>query len=113
AAKVRATVLAALEDGDNDLPMALRHTLAEQLERIAGLEREMAAIEDRLQECNDPALPAQVRPLKHKPRRGSSCPAPGAGAGGCRTGSSRRLLAARAAGTRSGGGVRIVPSRCG
>src|SRR5690606_14286542 len=43
-------VLAALEDGDNDLPMALRHTLAEQLERIAGLEREMAAIEDRLQE---------------------------------------------------------------
>lgn len=50
AAKVRAAVLAALEDGDNDLPMALRHTLAEQLERSAGLEREMAAIEDRLQE---------------------------------------------------------------
>lgn len=50
AAKVRAVVLAALEDGDNDLPMVLRHTLAEQLERIAGLEREMAAIEDRLQE---------------------------------------------------------------
>src|SRR5690606_2591586 len=50
AAKVRSGVLAALEDGDNDLPMALRHTLAEQLDRIAGLERSMAAIEDRLQE---------------------------------------------------------------
>ena len=42
--------------------------------------------------CNDPALSAQVRPLKHTPRRGFSCPAPDAGAGGCRTGSSRRLL---------------------
>ena len=50
AARVRAAVLAALEDGDNDLPMALRHTLAEQLERIACLERDMAAIEERLQE---------------------------------------------------------------
>lgn len=50
AARVRAAVLDALEDGDNDVPMALRHTLAEQLERIAGLEQGMAAIEDRLKE---------------------------------------------------------------
>lgn len=50
AGKVRAAVLAALEDGDNDLPMTLRHTLAGQLDRIAGLEHSMTAIEDRLQE---------------------------------------------------------------
>src|SRR5690606_36262128 len=39
--------------------------------------------------CNDPAASAQVRPLKHKPQRVSSCPAPGGAAGSCRTGSSR------------------------
>lgn len=27
--------------------------------------------------CNDPAVSAQVRPLRHRPQRGSSCPAPG------------------------------------
>jgi hypothetical protein len=31
--------------------------------------------------CNDPALSAQVRPLKHTPRRGFSYPVPDAGAG--------------------------------
>lgn len=60
-------------------------------------------------ECNDPAVPAQVRPLKHMPRRVSSCRAPGAGAGGCKTRSSRRSPASRAAGFRSGGGVRTAP----
>ena len=49
AAKVRPAVLAALEDGDNDLPMALRHTLGELLERLAGLQADMAAIEQRLE----------------------------------------------------------------
>jgi transposase len=34
ASKVRPTVLAILEDGDNDLPMALRHTLGELLDRL-------------------------------------------------------------------------------
>jgi transposase len=51
AAKVPAAVRAALEDGDNDLPMALRATLAEQLERIRGLEAGMSAIERRLAEA--------------------------------------------------------------
>ena len=49
-AKVRAAVLAALEDADNEVPMALRATLAEQLERIAGFQADMAAIEKRLAE---------------------------------------------------------------
>lgn len=48
ATKVRPAVLAALEDGDNDLPMALRHTLGELLERLAGLQVDMDAIEQRL-----------------------------------------------------------------
>ncbi|MGH7593447.1 MAG: IS110 family transposase [Gemmatimonadales bacterium] len=50
AAKVRPVVLAALEDGDNDLPMALRHTLADQLEQVLGLEARMATIEHHLAE---------------------------------------------------------------
>lgn len=50
AAKVRPAVLAALEDGDNDLPMALRHALAGLLDRIGSSERAMAAIEAALRE---------------------------------------------------------------
>jgi len=50
AAKVAPAVREALEDGENDVPMALRATLAEQLERIAGLRVDMAAIEKRLEE---------------------------------------------------------------
>jgi transposase len=50
AAKVAPAVREALEDGENDVPMALRATLAEQLERIAGLQVDMAAIEKRLEE---------------------------------------------------------------
>lgn|SRR5690348_4736380 len=61
------------------------------------------------QKCNDPALPAQIRPLKHKPRRVSSCRAPGAGVGGCKTRSSRRSRDWRVAGFRSGGDGRIAP----
>jgi transposase len=48
AAKVRPAVLAALEDGSNDLPMPLRHTLAETLEHVANLANSMSAIEQRL-----------------------------------------------------------------
>ncbi len=48
AAKVPAAVRAALEDADNDVPMPLRATLAEQLDRIATLQADMAAIEKRL-----------------------------------------------------------------
>lgn len=51
------------------------------------------------QKCNDPELSAQVRPLRHTPQQVSSCPAPGVGAGGCRTGSSHRSHASRAAGS--------------
>ena len=50
AAKVAPAVRAALEDADNDVPMALRATLAEQLDRIAALHADMAAIERRLAE---------------------------------------------------------------
>ena len=35
--------------------------------------------------CNDPAKPAQFRPLKRKLRRRSSCSVPDVGAAGCRT----------------------------
>jgi len=48
AAKVHPAVLAALEDGSNDLPMPLRHSLAETLEHVANLTHSMAAIEQRL-----------------------------------------------------------------
>jgi transposase len=50
AAKVRPQVLAALEDGDNDLPMALRHALASLLDQIQQAEQAMAAIEAALRE---------------------------------------------------------------
>jgi transposase len=50
AAKLRPQVLSALEDGQNDLPMSLRDTLAEQLEQIRALEARMARIERRLDE---------------------------------------------------------------
>lgn len=49
AARVVPAVRAALEDGDNELPMALRATLAEQLVRIGALQADMAAIERRLE----------------------------------------------------------------
>lgn len=47
-AKVRPAVLAALEDGDNELPMILRETLKATLDTIVVAEREMVAIENRL-----------------------------------------------------------------
>ena len=40
--------------------------------------------------CNDPAVSAQVRLLKHTLQQAFSYRAPGVGAGGYRTGSSRR-----------------------
>ena len=48
ASKLRPSVLAALEDGGNELPMALRHSIAAQLDLVAALESEMAAIEQQL-----------------------------------------------------------------
>jgi transposase len=48
AANVRAAVLAALEDADNELPMLVRHTLAEQRDRLAALTADMNQIERRL-----------------------------------------------------------------
>jgi transposase len=50
AAKVRPAVLAALEDGSNELPMPLRHTLAEMLERLTNLTHSMSAINQQLKE---------------------------------------------------------------
>lgn len=57
--------------------------------------------------CIDPAASAQVRLLKHKPQRGSSCPAPDEGAGGYKSRSNLRSHDWRAAVSRSGGGARI------
>lgn len=50
AEKVRPAVLAALEDGDNELPMALRHALAAVLDQISACQDAMAAIEKQLAE---------------------------------------------------------------
>ena len=50
AAKVPLQVREALEDGDNDLPMALRHSLGEQLQRLVQLQADMHMIEQRLDE---------------------------------------------------------------
>ena len=50
AAKVPAQVRDALEDGDNELPMPLRHSLGEQLCRLLQLQADMQAIEQRLDE---------------------------------------------------------------
>src|SRR5712692_2741304 len=50
AAQVRPAVLAALEDGSNESPMMLRHTLAEMLERLANLTHSRSAIDQRLKQ---------------------------------------------------------------
>lgn len=47
-AKLAAGVRAALEDGENELPMSLRATLAQLLERIGSLQQGMEAIEAQL-----------------------------------------------------------------
>jgi transposase len=48
-ANVRPAVLAALEDADNELPMALRETLGQMLDTIAAAESATVTLEDRLQ----------------------------------------------------------------
>jgi transposase len=50
AARVPVAVRDALEDGDNELPMTLRQTLDEQLQRLVQVSAQMAAIEQRLDE---------------------------------------------------------------
>lgn len=52
AAKVRAAVLAALEDAENELPMALRHALAGVLDQIESAEAAIQDIEASLREFN-------------------------------------------------------------
>lgn len=59
AAKVRPAVLAALEDGDNELPMVLRHRLAELLDEVATHTAAMLRIEDDLAEFNRRDLRSQ------------------------------------------------------
>lgn len=63
--------------------------------------------------CNDPPLPAQVRPLTHTPQRVFSSSAPDGVADGCRSGSSRRSCASHGSGFRSDAGARTAPSGCG
>ena len=58
-AKVRPAVLAALEDADNELPMALRETFAAVLDTIQAIEAAMLAIEKRLQAFADSDLRSQ------------------------------------------------------
>lgn len=48
--KVRPATLAALEDGDNDIPMALRHALGGLLDQITLCQDAMVAIEKQLTE---------------------------------------------------------------
>ncbi len=48
ALKVRPAALAALEDGDNELPMALRHRIHDVLEQIVQQEKMKAAIDNDL-----------------------------------------------------------------
>ena len=58
-AKVRPATLAALEDADNELPMALRDTLKGALDAIAATERAMTGIEGHLQAFADRDLRSQ------------------------------------------------------
>ena len=59
AGKVRAAVLAALEDADNELPMSLRDALRALLEAITTAEQDMLAIEVHLQAFLDRDLRSQ------------------------------------------------------
>jgi transposase len=59
AAQVRPAVLLALEDADNELPMALRATLKALLDTITTTEKDMAAIEARLQAFAEQDLRSQ------------------------------------------------------
>ena len=59
--------------------------------------------------CIDPAVSAQVKLLRRRPRQGSSCSTPGAGAGGCRSRSNLRSHGWRAARSRTGDDGRIDP----
>jgi len=59
--------------------------------------------------CIDPAEPAQVMQLKRMPVLGSSCRAPGAGAGRCKSVSSRRSRGWHVGWSRSDAGARTVP----
>lgn len=58
-AKVAPAVRAVFEGADNEVPMALRATLGEQMERIGVLQRDMAAIEKRLAEEADHDIAVQ------------------------------------------------------
>lgn len=58
--------------------------------------------------CNDPAEPAQVRPLKHTLQRVSSYPAPDAVGAGCRSRSSQRSRDWHAARSRIGTDARTA-----
>lgn len=59
AAKVRPAVLAALEDGDNEVPMLLRHRLAGLLDEVASHTAAMQRIENDLTEFNRHDLRSQ------------------------------------------------------
>ena len=81
---------------------------ADHVENIQGVNW-YRLLEPGMPHCIDPALSAQIRLLKHKPQRGSSCPAPDVGAGGCKNGSSRQSHGWRVAASRTGDGARIDP----
>lgn len=62
--------------------------------------------------CIDPALSAQLKPLKHTLEQAFSSPVPGEGAGDCKSESSRQAHDWHVANSQSGGGVRIGLSTC-
>lgn len=62
-----------------------------------------------LHRCIDPAEPAQVKRLMQMPEPGSSCQAPGAGVGRCRSVSNRRSRGWRVGSSRSGADARTIP----
>ena len=59
--------------------------------------------------CIDPAETAQVRLLMRRPQQVFSCPAPGVGAGGCKSQSSHQGPGWRVAGSQRGGDARTGP----
>lgn len=103
------------DDSNGRLKPLAKQMLQSLLKRGATTAR-ADVIEDGIEypiDCNDPPLPAQVRPLKHTPQRVFSSSAPDGVADGCRSGSSRQSYASHGSGFRSDAGARTAPSRCG
>lgn len=88
AAKVPVAVRDALEDGDNELPMALRQTLDERLQQLVQLQADITAIEQRLEAFASREV--AVQRYRQVPGRRPRCaPAPASCRGSAAAGSYR------------------------